>query len=210
MADFKIFVGDRRIREKKSEELCTKGAPVGTTVIVPAWNVGSPKSMTCAGSIHISDFTLAALEGQFKTEERIVVEEAHKLSVDSIDGLIAFGRKWHIDIYLLSAKADGNSVIYPILRYLSDQGYDIQELDNFGPALQPVEPVKKNNNPPTFRDKKPLYELRFQDILDSIDNKNPVSQKQINDLFQTIKSANDAARIIKRQIAANAKPVYES
>ncbi|MCL1785743.1 MAG: hypothetical protein FWG39_01145 [Alphaproteobacteria bacterium] len=155
MPKLQIFVGDKRARDNKAGELIIGGG----CPVVPV-SSGSPR-VTHAGDLQISDFSPKSLKKIFSKYRSIIIKDAHGFSINSLDSLICFGAENHVDIYLLCAAADSNNMPYKAVCYLSDMGYEIQQLDAFKApeaALKPASELLENKKPKKQKDV-PVFEL---------------------------------------------------
>ncbi|MCL2737545.1 MAG: hypothetical protein FWE17_01625 [Alphaproteobacteria bacterium] len=154
MSEIKIFAGNSFVRNQKTRELYEED-PKDAVIIIPGHQGAALlPSLENAVTMVMSNFKASELGAALSVYRRVIVSNAHTLSADSADNLIRCAKNWQIDLYLLSAKADMNNVPYPILRHLSDSGYDIHELDNFG---MPQATVQRASDllPPAKEEAKP-------------------------------------------------------
>jgi len=154
MVKFKVFVSDKKESIEHHIEKDFKEAyqiHENITMIAPGAEKVSPEKILgvrapvftrpTAQKHALKDFTYDNLMRQYEDQRVLFIENAHLLSMKSIDDLIKFSRQNRSDVYLYSKIHDSNNGVYPILSMLADYGYEPEQLEDF--AVQPEPALKK-------------------------------------------------------------------
>ena len=217
MAVIKIFVSDNSgTRTKKANQLYdfakSKTEPGKSVTMFTPQN--SFQGEDTKDKTSFAEFSRDALEAKFSSDLCLIVNDLHRLSIESVKNLMWLSNEYNIDLCLLSRITNRNNGNYQILDILADDNREILELDNLGaefpyvkrafevPVLEKKTPVASTQQKPEVKKPKvvkpaPVFtdiasvSKTIQTVMRLMTQERPVSKRQADYLIKRI----DAIRL---------------